>query len=54
MPSRTNQTNHPAVEFACHLDRFGDAPALVTSSETVTYRELNERVERQTVELGGI
>ncbi len=50
--SWTNQTNRRVVRFACELGRFGDAPALVSGGETVTYRELDERVERQAEKFG--
>ncbi|MGB3170336.1 MAG: AMP-binding protein, partial [Rhodococcus sp. (in: high G+C Gram-positive bacteria)] len=34
------------------MGRFGDAPALLAGAETVTYRDLDKRVERQARELG--
>ena len=50
--SKTNQTKRPFVHFACQLGQFGDAPALLAGAETVTYRDLDKRVERQARELG--
>ena len=41
------------MRFARELEGFGDAPALITPDETVTYRDLAERVERQASQLGG-
>ena len=52
VPSEISYVDRPGVRFACDLGRFGDEPALVTAHETVTYRELDERVERQAVQLG--
>lgn len=52
MPSETNYVDRPGVRFACDLGRFGDAPALITAHETVTYRDLDERVEQQASKLG--
>lgn len=39
--------------FANELGGFGDCPALITPDETVSYRELAERVEREAARLGG-
>ena len=52
MPSEISYVDHPGVRFTCDLGRFGDAPALVTAHETLTYRELDERVEQQAPKLG--
>ncbi|OZC77106.1 AMP-dependent synthetase [Rhodococcus sp. 06-418-5] len=44
--------DRPGVRFARDLGRFGDAPALITTDETLTYRDLDERVEHRASELG--
>ncbi|EID81309.1 2-succinylbenzoate--CoA ligase [Rhodococcus sp. T7] len=41
------------MRFVRVLGRFGDSLALITPGETVTYRELAERVERKASRLGG-
>ncbi|MCQ4119517.1 AMP-binding protein [Rhodococcus tibetensis] len=46
--------DRPGVPFARRLDEYGDAPALITSDGTVTYRELAERVETGARQLGDI
>ncbi|MGV9718637.1 AMP-binding protein [Rhodococcus pyridinivorans] len=43
---------HPRVRFVLHLEDFGDAPALITQQETVTYSDLADRVHRATARLG--
>ncbi|MGA9871891.1 MAG: AMP-binding protein, partial [Rhodococcus sp. (in: high G+C Gram-positive bacteria)] len=52
MPSDFDLDAHPGVPLASRLDRFGGAPALITADETVTYRELEERVEAQAFRFG--
>ncbi|MCZ4563925.1 AMP-binding protein [Rhodococcus sp. IEGM 1401] len=44
--------DRPGVRFARDLGRFGDEPALITGDDTLTYRELDERVERRASEFG--
>ncbi|MCJ0890968.1 AMP-binding protein [Rhodococcus sp. ARC_M5] len=44
--------DRPGVRFARELGRFGDEPALITADETLTYRDLDEHVERRASELG--
>ncbi|WP_312034177.1 MULTISPECIES: AMP-binding protein [unclassified Rhodococcus (in: high G+C Gram-positive bacteria)] len=53
MSSSSVHVERPGVRFARELGRFGDAPALITPGETVTYRDLAERVERVASRLGG-
>ncbi|MFI8568790.1 AMP-binding protein [Rhodococcus sp. NPDC078407] len=52
MLSETTDVDHPGVRFARDLGSFGDRPALIASHDTVTYRELHERVEQRASELG--
>lgn len=40
------------MRFVLHLEDFGDAPALITQQETVTYSDLADRVHRATARLG--
>ncbi|WP_415975090.1 AMP-binding protein [Rhodococcus sp. 077-4] len=47
-----NDVDCRGVRFARDLGRFGDQPALTTAHEAVTYRDLDERVERQASEFG--
>ncbi|WP_080736057.1 AMP-binding protein [Rhodococcoides fascians] len=44
--------DRPGVRFARDLGRFGDEAALIAAHETLTYRDLDERVERRVSELG--
>lgn len=41
------------MRFARELGGFGDAPALITPDDSVTYRDLADRVEREASQLGG-
>ncbi len=41
------------MRFARALGGFGDAPALITSADSVTYRDLADRVEQVASQLGG-
>ncbi|MFF2113559.1 AMP-binding protein [Rhodococcus koreensis] len=52
MPSQSVRVELRGVGFARALGGFGDAPALVTPDDTVTYRELADRVERAASQLG--
>ncbi|MDJ0392408.1 AMP-binding protein [Rhodococcus sp. G-MC3] len=52
MPSEFNRVERPGVHFACDLGRFGDAPALITTHGTVTYSDLDERIDQQASNLG--
>lgn len=52
MPSDFSRPKRPSVRFAHELGRFGDAPGLISAGETVTYRDLDERVDRQAARLG--
>jgi acyl-CoA synthetase (AMP-forming)/AMP-acid ligase II len=52
VPSEISYDDRPGVRFACDLGRFGEAPALVTAHETVTYRDLDERVAQEASKLG--
>lgn len=46
------QVERPGVPFVHELGGFGDAPALITTDETVNYRELAERIARKVPQLG--
>jgi acyl-CoA synthetase (AMP-forming)/AMP-acid ligase II len=52
VPRDFNRPKRPSVRLAHDLGRFGDAPGLISVNETITYRDLDERIDRQAARLG--
>lgn len=50
----TTQLDFARVSFAAQLASYGDSPAILTDSQSLTYRELADRVDAMALRLGPV